>query len=222
MINKSSRLSRKVSAFGLAFVASLALSGLAAGSASALSIDPSPVNYSVSGSGALLTKASGNQFSCEKAAGTGTFKTGTTGQTTIQFQGCYTYVFGSQINCTSPGKPAGTIVTSALGVKPVYLDAAHTKYGLMFSPPASGVFAEVNCFGSGTWIGSLIGEITNPALNTYAQAHTLRFRQVSAGLQEHRQIEGAGPVYNLSWNGQAMAIDTTWTMWFPAPRRYLP
>lgn len=220
MINQKRPLSRLTTAFGLALVCSLAFAVFAAASASALSVKTAsesfPVTFVLEGSsvgryeGTALT-------TCASSRGSGKFESGTTGQVTLTLKGC-TY---GEMNCWSAGQEKGTIVTSALSVQPVYLDAAHTKYGLLLKSPASGVFADFTCGGGLlhiTWNGpGVIARMTSPALGTWSKIGTLELFGSKLGTQEYEQVEGAGTKYHLTQtsNGGSpgtMALSTTWTL----------
>jgi len=217
MFNKPNRLSRLTSACGLALLASLALVALAAPS-SALAAGPKfnggspPLSFTSTGASVVVSESSGNVWSCSSSSGSGTWTTTSTGTGTLTFKGC---AFGSG-TCTSPGQPAGTIVTSTLGLQSVYLDKARTKYGTLFTPPASGVFAEIECGFGGikikkNWNGSLIGQITSPGLYQSSNQNTLVFDDITPGKQQYTQVEEGGPVYQL----EGTAITNTQTVKYP-------
>jgi len=201
-------------------LASIALTGLAAGSASALSIEPAST-FQSTGSEVTWSTSAGNIYACKGGSSTtGQFTSGTSGQMTLKMQGC-----GSSFTtCTSPGQASGTIVTSTLGVKPVYLDAARTLHGLLLSPPASGVFAEFSCSGvPRVWTGSLLGRITSPALGVKSTQHTLSFTESSAGQQTYQRVEGAlFPLYRLKQGEATVAVTATQPLTFPIEVKFAP
>src|SRR4051812_39598076 len=131
----SSGLKKKVSAFGLALVAVLALSGAAAGSASALSLSAGAYPAEFISEGGLHELRVENQgpISCNQSTGTGQFNNSTSGETTITLSKCSQLYAGFKIACTSPGNTSGTIVTSSLSIKPVSLDAAQPNSGFYCS-----------------------------------------------------------------------------------------
>lgn len=225
MIKQSQPLSRLITAFGLALVASLAAGALVAGSAFALSLEPGPGPFTTSSEATTFSMSTGEQWSCSgKGSGSGSFTTGTSGSATFTFTKCEYQSGGFPVTCTTAGQPAGTIKTSTLGVSPVYLDAAKTKFGLLLSPPESGVFAEFKCAGfiNKVWKGSLIGEITKPALNVSAYVHVLTFNQFGSGVQQYTQIEGSGPKYQLTQGGVNVALGATQNMTFVQSKKYIP
>lgn len=208
MVGKASRPSKRsarIATFGVAIVASLALAAFAATGASALSFVPAngtyPMRFAQS-SGAIKITSSAGTSSCTSSTGAGEITNATTGNASLTLKGCTS----SGIACTSSGQSAGTIVTSPLSLQVIYLDAAHTKFGWLLSPTSGEVFAEFNCwFGKDVWTGSLIGQVTNPALNTWATSQEVVFAESSTGVQKYQQIEGAGAIHRLSesFNGGA-------------------
>jgi hypothetical protein len=228
MFNKSNRLSRLGSAFGLALVASLAATALAASSASALNTSPGGQAFSESSGSLLFSVTNGDRMTCTGSTGSGFWNaTGTSGSASLLFKGC---AWGGGFACTSPGQTSGNIQTSQLSFKPVYLDAAKTKFGLLLSPPASGIVAEAQCgFFKQVWTGSIIGEITSPPLNVSANKHTLRFERASGfdGVQRYQQIEGAGTKYSLkvSYSGgepKGLALEMDSTLQYSNPTKFIP
>lgn len=139
-------------------------------------------------------------WSCKSSKSTAAFNAGSksSGTLNLTLEGCN---MGGWIGaCNSSGKPSGTIVTSTLTFKLVYLDAAHTAWGILLSPPASGVFTEFSCGGGitkVTWTGSILGQITKPALNVETWSGTLVFQAKETG-QQYEQINGTGTAYHLT------------------------
>jgi hypothetical protein len=226
MNNRPERSASTIKAFGLAVVASLALSALVAASASALSFAPEKDQFTAQG-GAITITDSGSTYGCagsSTGSTPGIFSTGTSGSVTLTLKGC---TLSGGIACTGPGQAAGTIVTSNLSIKPVYLDAAKTRYGLLLSPPAGKAFAAFTCWGVPvTWTGSLIGEITSPALNVSSKTFVLSFAASAQGVQRDQQIEGAGTSYHLSQtmggSTREMAIATQETLTFEKEGKFIP
>jgi len=226
MINRSDPPKRSLRAFGLAMVAALAFAGLAAGSASALSINSSTGG---TGSGGLVTiSAAGSPtYTCESSelewSGSGS------GGTFVgeKLRGCKILVFGISTKCTSPGQPlAGTVAVAKRKASLVYLDAAKTKFGFKLTPE-SGNVAEFTCGPwSFVWTGSILGQITKPALNTETKEATLQFTSGGSS-QTYQQVEGAGTAYHLlqSENGGTpteMAINTSQTLRSATAFKFLP
>lgn len=237
-----SPLGRSIRAFGLALVAALALAALTAGSASALSFSPAkgifPAPFTSKGGYTEIRVNNEMPRSCSGASGSGKFLTATSGEARLTYTGCIYHSLGGSggTPCTSPGQASGTIVTSNLTFKLVYLDAAKTKYGLLLTPPGGGpftypVFAEAECsgFGKETWKGELMGQITSPALGAApSTVFSLSFGGPGS-TQEFRFVEGAGPehrlVHDTSWNGvnnNSMAIAQEQQATLSAAGQFLP
>jgi hypothetical protein len=188
-------------------MASLALSALAAGSASALSVtSPIPGRLPVfSGSSVaepLIETEGQSPVVCSERAINGKFLNSTSGEAKLTLRGCQYGAFKKP--CTSSGQASGTIVSSQLAIQLVYLDAAKTKFGLLISPPANpyfGLFADYTCSGSiplhHELTGSVIAEITSPALNVSSGSFTPRLFG-SGAKQQYQQVEGAGFNYHLT------------------------
>jgi|GEM_PF-2008747 len=201
MINRSHSPKRSLRALGLALVAVLAFAGLAASSASALSIEPSePGEMTGTGEGPALTfrAANGPTYTCAKSESIWNASGGTGGQIDLTLRDCKLEFFGVIAYCTTAGQYKGTIVSSKLNYTVVYLDAAKTKFGYKLTP-VSGNFAEFSCTtgGSYKWTGSVLGQITEPALNVGTNSANLQFT-ASGSTQTYQQVEGAGTSYHLS------------------------
>lgn len=211
MASKRKGRSRPVRLLGLALIASFAMSAFAAAGASALSISPAgselkPIAYTVSTKGITLTTESGTSRSCSgSSAGTGSFTSGTGGPLKLVLAGC-TY---GPASCTSVGQPTGSIATRSLTAKLVYLDAAHTKFGLLLTPSGSETFAEFDCgfFGHFAWTGSLIGQITKPSLGGTSAQATLILNSTSFGVQAYQQVEGTGVKHHITESRNGGAAD---------------
>ena len=223
MTHQRKRPSRLITAFGLALLASLALTAFGASSASALKLTSgeggthSPEIFAMNNAPdpaiAEISAVSLGSYTCENSGATGGFdKGGETGSITLTFAGCK--INGAK--CTTAGQTAGTIRTPELDFKLVYLDAAKTHVGFHLTAPPSTPFAKCS-WGlfqvPVEWNGSfLIG--VNASLNESKASFPLEING-SAGQQQYQQIEGAGPLYHLSHSigGGApsdMAIATGW------------
>jgi hypothetical protein len=202
-LNRSRKAPRRLSVFGLAVVVSLAMGAVVASGASALSFSWEPASqwaqFGTQSTGLAAETASGPEWAvrCEKGTGSTSFGSGTSGSTQLIYQKCKWSP--SNFNCTSPGLGAGEIRTNVLALEPVYLDAAKTKFGLKATPQAGAPVAEFTCGGfyKYTWTGSVLGQITSPALNVSSSVFTLSFSGGS-GTQQYEQVEGAGTKYHLS------------------------
>jgi hypothetical protein len=194
-----SRLKRKFPAFGLALVASLVIAAIAASGASALSFSAEklPATFNFKSGGTLLQPANGETVTCTAMSGSGAITSATSGDLNLEFVGCTVESGGWNWTCTTPGAPAGHIVAKPLKFEPVYLNAAHSKYGVRIRPSVAGPFAEYQDIVSRTITGSVMGEITSPALNVSSWViDTVFFSNGST--QKYRQIEESGAIYQLS------------------------
>jgi len=220
MINRSRSLKRIFPAFGAALVASLLLSGLVAGSALALSYSPAPSTASITGGWLVLNVAGAENklVECEKYIGSASFSSGTTGNASLEFTGCKApRMWVEPLKCTTAGAPTGTIRTKLLTVRPAYLNAEKTKYGVEMQGEGGGLdplkeplgtVATFEC-GGGTGVRTLSGvitvEITNP-LNV----ETKKFNGV---INEATQKAGGGPWHlGLSEGGKVVTPSTSWYM----------
>jgi hypothetical protein len=203
-LNPAGRAPRRATVFGLALVVSLVMGAALASGASALSFTWEPgltaTLTAVSGEARAETPAEMGGYStiCQSASGTAAFTSGTSGTVQLAFSQCKWGPF--EASCTSPGASTGKIRTKALSLTPVYLDAAKTKFGLKISPQTvGGPVAEFNCggFNNVVWTGSVLGQITEPALNVSASTFKLPLSGY-AGTQTYEQIEGAGTKYHLN------------------------
>jgi|SRR4051812_33401399 len=214
MVSKPRTLKRLIPAFALALMASLALGALAAGSASALSIKngngTNPVFGSSPGAPTIQVQG-GATIKCAGSNFAGSYQNSTSGTAHFDTSNCKE---GFGFACTTPGQVAGTIASTSLNFKLIYLDSAKTKFGLMISPASSvfsepfpgflyenpsGVFTEFKC-GNNTYkvTGSVINQITSPALNVSSETFMSVFGIAGGGAQLYQQIEGAGSKFHLS------------------------
>jgi hypothetical protein len=221
MINRSWSLKRIFPAL----IAILALSGLTAGSASALSVSPEKVNLTFSNGWVETNTANNIPIVCSGSAGSGQFTDGVNGYLQGELKGCK--LGTTSITCTSAGSPSGVVKLEKLNTKLVYLDAAKTKFGLMLSPQPLKPVAEFVCWGFNVkWTGSVIGQIVEPALNVSSNKAALSFTGQNPYTQTYRQIEGAGPLYHLdqTFNGTTseMALWGTENINFSTSVKFLP
>jgi hypothetical protein len=193
----------------LALVSCLAMSAIGVASASALTLKLSkaaPLGFTASGGPVLPVAEGGPSWQCSSSSAAGTVLTESTAQVKLTLHGCKLTTFW---NCQSAGQETGTIVTNVLSGKLVYLDAAKTKFGVLWTPPASGVVAQFTCAGglaSAVWSGNgIISQITEPALNVQSERFTFNFVGVE-DTQQYEQIEGAGLHYSLTQNGRPMSL----------------
>jgi hypothetical protein len=167
----------------------------------------SAVGHLVGGS---FSTAEGLTIGCSTSAGTGKATSKTTGEGSYGFTGCKDSIFGS--SCTSPGRPAGNILLQGLTMHLVYLDHNHTRPGVLTTPPAGGVFAKFTCVGGFYTIevkgDGVLSEITAPKCGATSQVATSVARTLSHGVQEYRQVEETGTVYDMTATVNAGAPQT--------------
>jgi hypothetical protein len=187
--------------------------------ASGPSVEPSTNSFTSTAAGGMTWSTSGEKVACSSTGnGEGSWTTSSTGTAVLRFKGCA----GSGFSCTSAGQPTGTIVTSTLAISPVYLDAAHSKFGLLLKSPGSGIFAQFKCGGiiNHEWTGSLIGQVTSPGLNTWAWQNTLSFVELALGQQQYTQVEETGPAYRLTQSGTPLAVSSLETLTYAKQMKY--
>ena len=234
----SSRLKRKIPAFGAALLAVMAIGAIGASGASALSFSgegQGVSTFTVLGNQSFFSaRTTGYDMRCEKTSGSGQFNSrieGTEGLVQLYFEGCHeTYQFG--FHCTTAGQVAGSgnIVTPVLSFKLVYLDAAKTEFGMLISPQQpGGLFAECDMASNHRTItGSVLAKITSPAFNVSTGTSTVSLTQYSDGIQTFEQIEGAGTKYHLSMRPWATAeyeptsFVNEWSLVHNQKGKYLP
>ncbi|MGN6201008.1 MAG: hypothetical protein ACTHNY_01195 [Solirubrobacterales bacterium] len=176
-----------------------------ASSASALSISPSTGSATGKGSVATFSAAGGPTYSCTQSTDYWSWKEGTNGQLKTTLTGCGLTYLGSRMECNSSGQAAGVIKFNNLGFTLVYLDAAKTKFGYKLTPESGSVVAEFACGGgfyNYKWTGSVLGQITEPALNVSSLSGKFSLTATGA-TQTYQQVEGTGTAYHLysSQNG---------------------
>lgn len=205
MVRKSRRLSRRLTAIGLAIVASLAFAGLAAGSASALSVS-GLTTHSGSGGALMYTPEKSFTHGCSSSSSTGNTTSSTTGEITLTFFGCKTQTQIGTVVCTGPGMATGSF-KATLQYKLVYLDDAKTKPGLILIPPGAqyypaswaeqpepmkslanqvipgtGTVASMSCMGAATtWNGAFLAKIASPGLKVPTKTAKLEFGTAAGG-----------------------------------------
>ena len=216
----SSRLKRKIPAFGPALVAVIAIGAIGASGASALSFSRSlegPADFEILGGETSLNvdttertvRCTGDIFG-HGTTGIGEFS-GFSGSNSqeglmqLELNGCKdSSIF--HFSCTTEGREKGHIVTTVLRYKLVYLDAAKTKFGFLLSPRTEGgAFAEYKCTAPVVVKGELLGQVVSPALNVETKSFEIWFQRSAVSQQAYRQVEEAGPERYLSqsFNGGA-------------------
>ncbi len=161
--SKSRGRARPLQILGLALAAMLVFAALAAGSASALSWSKPGLTFYMSKESNLVFREGTQTMVCNGMAGTGQFASGTSGTVEMQYTKCMDD-FG--VSCTTAGATAGTIILNKLNFEPIYLDKAHTKYGILMKPAvAGGEIAKFKCFSNHVWKNGVIGQVESPKLN---------------------------------------------------------
>jgi hypothetical protein len=98
----------------------------------------------------------------------------------------------------------------------VYLDH-NKKPGVLATPPASGVFAKLTCFGGLVTIevkgNGVLGEITSPKCGGTSKTGTVVTEATSHGTQKYRQVEGTGTFYDMSVSLNGGSFETAATTW---------
>lgn len=191
--------------FGLALLTSIMMLAAAAGSASALTYTSEAAIETDRGTTGTVEIT--NQFSekikCTGGGGTGNLLKNTDeGYLNFLLTGCREQNDIFKFNCQTSGAATGEIKFKPLKTQLVYLDAAKTQYGLLLSPGIAGdPMAAFDCPGylnKFKWTGSLIVEITSPALNVSTNNFTWVVQAAVSGYtQKYEQIEGAG-TYHMS------------------------
>lgn len=202
----------------------LAVAAVAAGAlvpqalAATPEIDPESGKFPVPGtatSGAsVLSLASGVTVSCTSGTGSGQATSKTTGEGSYILHGCKESTFNSA--CTTAGQPAGTIKLETLTLHLVYLDH-NKKPGVLATPPASGVFAKLTCFGGLVTVevkgNGVLGEITSPKCGETSKTGTVVTEASAHGTQKYRQVEGTGTQYDMSVSLNGGSFQTAATSW---------
>ncbi len=193
MTTKSRRRSRQIKGFGLVLIAALAIGALVASSASALSYSKPGQTFTAKWNPFFIGQTGTTiQVRCEKGgSGSGSFTSGTTVGTNMTMNGCKT---GAGSVCHSLGEPASSerIVLSSLKGNLIYLDAAHTKFGILYEPSSGTTVADFTCAAGlvrYTWTGSVISRITSPAVNVEGVTIKQAFETTSGGGQKYVLIE---------------------------------
>jgi hypothetical protein len=204
----------RIGSIGLALVAMLLLSVIAAGAASAAEFkaEPSfPVKFTASGGAGLLETVGKKSVTCTETEGGGEVSGPTAvANVSVTFKGCFAEHLSSvAVPCTTSGKEPGEIVTNAIKGIPVDLDPLHVQAGLLLEPASGTTFATFVCTGKGglpieetlTVTGSLIGQVKTTQLNEFRSTLNLEFVQAS-GVQAWTQVEATGPQHVLLTEGK--------------------
>lgn len=188
---------------GLALVAALLFSAVAAGSALAAGpgpefVSPFPNPFTSSGgAGELNTTGGQPPVKCEANTNVGEIANGqAVNKVKVTFTGCKTTLLFT-VACTSSGQPSGTIVTNNLTGTLVTLPLSTEKErkehtGILLRPESGAEFAKFTCGGVETitvttsidstgQAGGLVGELK--PVNVKTKTATLVLEEVAAGVQ---------------------------------------
>ncbi len=183
--NKELELMQRIRSVGATFIAAIALTALAAATASAAAptiLPGSGTFTSTSGLGTLFTKA-GSEIVCKADTNKGTVLSAQKVDATIDFTGCT--AFGLPMN--SVGDAAGTLLVVLSG-SACYVNKANKEVGLDLSVTPLNI--EVPAIGGKITIkGNVIGAFT-PVNTNQTGPFALTFKQVSNGVQSITKCEG--------------------------------
>lgn len=185
-------MKRKIKFLGATCVAVIALSAVAAASASAAAPEfvpetgTFPIAFtSTSGAGTLET-TSGETVTCTSDTNTGKITGAKSSKVTVHFKGCKTTFFGFPIACKTSGAGTEEIVTKELTGE-LGLNTAKTKVLNDLRGEGTGeVSAEFECAGNTVKVtGSVIGEF--PETEKFLHESQLVLKQ-SKGVQEFTEF----------------------------------
>ena len=187
----------------MAFVAVLAMSAVAAASASAALPEFSKTKVKVTGkSGAgTLETVTGTKVTCTGGTSSGEITAEkTVSKTLVIFTGCAS----SGFKCSTSGAASGELKTKELTGTLGYLTKSTKEVGLDLKPASGTEFIEFECAGGIVKVkvtGSVICPLT--PVNTSTTTFTLTCKQ-KAGVQEFKKFEGGEEdVLKTSKNGGA-------------------
>lgn len=212
-------MSKRAKILGVVLGAVLALTAIAAASASAAlpeyvpNSGTFPIKFtSTSGKGTLQT-TTGETVTCTSDSNVGELTGPKSGTVTVTFNGCTTTFFGFPISCKTAGKASGEIVTSKLNSELVYAVGKTQVLNLLSSP--TGTEAEFECAGNTVKVtGSVLGLF--PTINKQLHSTSLVLNQTS-GKQEFEEYVNAsgttvtGVFLNSSKNGGAAVMSAEGT-----------
>ncbi len=127
-----------------------------------------------------------------------------------------------EFTCTTPGEPAGTVMSGPLGGTLGYIDAAEHRVGIDFTREGAGPILEYACSGlvweaGGSWIGEIgpVGHV--------GKVFTMSFQADPEGFQSIKSFEGGPedvPIWHLSGTGPFNGALTT-TITYKGPKLLL-
>jgi hypothetical protein len=209
---------KRIRIIGLAIVAALAISALASASAFAAlpewfkggKVIAAAVKVTGTGGAGTLETIGGKKVTCTSDSSEGEITPPkNAANVVVTYKGCES----AGVKCNTAGKAAGEVVTNKVGGELVYVDAGKTKVGLLLKPATGTEFAKFECtaFVKVTVTGEVIGQAK--PLNIEQNTGELVFKQTK-GVQEFRQIEGAGATHHLTSFGEESAIEVTENLTF--------
>jgi hypothetical protein len=218
MKKKQSRFTRTLRVFALALASCLALAGVSAAGASALSFQPGeefPEGFSVSGYDFSVT-APGNESKCSgDTTGSGSIDSQVGGTATLTFHECKL----SNVSCHSAGAESGTVVTEPLAVNLAQLPDGNI--GIVLDPIGTDTFAEMTCSVGTTWkwSGGLIGRVTAPTYEEVSETMAVEF-QAAQNEQQYTETAHGREAHLLSHlsggEGENMALGGNLNLEFEA------
>jgi hypothetical protein len=186
-------MSKKIMVLALAVVSAAFVALPAMASATEIHYEPSEA-FNISGVGGELRAEGEPTITCTTTSGSGKPTAGstTTGESTLDFTGCHTAVFGFTASCKSEGAAvAGTIATSGT----YHLITWNETTGVI-DPTKPAVLLTTNtvkivCAGISTIVthGDVIGTITSPACGGSSKELKLSF-QATGTTQTHELYTG--------------------------------
>jgi hypothetical protein len=211
---KKTLISTVFIALGLAITAPSALAATPEGDYQKL-----PATATFSSGKSTLSLADGTTISCESGTGTGSSLAGskTTAEAAYILHGCKEEATIFKFKCTSEGQPTGTIKLATVVTHAVYLDEAHTRPGVLATPPASGVWAKFTCAGGFSTVevkgNGILGEVTSPKCGATSSTGTGKTETKSHGVQTVQQVEETGTSYHLEASLGGGAFQSAGTAW---------
>ncbi len=199
---------REIRFVGLALVAVFLLGGIAAASASAAAFEATPsfpVKFTAKGGPGFLETKAGHRVACKESEGSGEVASATTvAKVEVKFKGCFAEGF-PLLKCGTATAASGEITTKGIKGKPVDIDKAKTKAGILLEPEAE-LFAEFECEFSiikekVKVKGSVIGKVKDEDLNKFTKTLHLELKELK-GTPEPNQVEEAGEKHVLLTKGE--------------------
>jgi len=145
-----------------------------------------PEEFNISGSGGELRAEGEPTITCEGTGGTGKWESTTTGESTLDFTGCHTTVFGFTAKCKSETEKGADNTIASSGTFHLITISEKVPGILLTTKETVIVCAGISKI---TTTGSVIGTITSPECGTPNNQISLSFTASSA-IQTHRTYTG--------------------------------